>query len=191
MAALTGGLCWLIRHDRTPGAQQAAPVDWPAETSLQRATEQFTLLIFLHPHCPCSHTSLEACEELLRQVGGRVQTRAVFVVPPGAEPGWERGDLWERAARQGRVTTVVDAEAVEARRFGVSTSGLVLLYDAQGRLCFEGGITAGRNHPRPAPGVRAILAWVGGDTGAGRGAPVFGCRLVQDDAAAPEKGDAP
>ena len=57
---------------------------------------------------------------------------------------WARTGLWDQAEAIPGVRIWTDVGAVEARRFGAATSGLVLVYDASGRLVFQGGITPAR-----------------------------------------------
>jgi hypothetical protein len=72
---------------------------------------------------------------------------------------------------------VRDDRGVEAERFGTSTSGQTLLYSADGRLLFSGGITGSRGHAGDNEGRDGLVALL---TRAGSGrtrASVFGCPL--------------
>jgi len=66
---------------------------------------------------------------------------------------------------------------VEARRFGVETSGQTLLYDAGGRLIFSGGITGSRGHAGDNAGEAALVALLTSGQADRRATSVFGCPL--------------
>ena len=66
-----------------------------------------------------------------------------------------------------------------ARRFGVLTSGHVLLYDSSGRLIYSGGITASRGHRGDNFGRSALLAAILGAPPSRGSNPVFGCPLFE------------
>ena len=72
----------------------------------------------------------------------------------------------------------MDGDGAEARRFGVATSGHVLLYDPRGDLIFSGGITAGRGERGDNRGRAALLGRIMGTGREGLEHPVFGCPLA-------------
>lgn len=180
VVAWCGAIAWGLRvvyaHTTTPGAQGDAAVAWPADAPFARATDNFTLVMFVHPDCPCTASSLE---ELRAVVHDAARSPAiVFVVGTGGSSGadWHAGDDLAGARR------VLDPDGAIARRFGAETSGHVVLYDAGGRLRFAGGITGSRAHAGDNVGRRAVLAALA-DTGAGSAAaahPVFGCALADE-----------
>ena len=73
---------------------------------------------------------------------------------------------------------VFDPDGVEARRFGAETSGHTLLFGADGRLLFSGGITASRGHAGDNAGESAIVALVNNQTPTRTQTLVFGCSLA-------------
>jgi len=93
------------------------------------------------------------------------------------DDAWDQTDLLKRATALPNVTVLRDDEGREAKRFGVETSGQTLLYDANGRLVFSGGITGSRGHAGENAGELALIALLN-DGHADRGnANVFGCPL--------------
>jgi hypothetical protein len=90
---------------------------------------------------------------------------------------WVQSDLWVTASSIPGVHVLRDVDGADARRFGAWTSGQTLLYDAQGRLRFSGGITDARGHEGDNAG-RASLESIlfHGETPAAR-TSVFGCGL--------------
>ena len=80
------------------------------------------------------------------------------------------------------MTVIRDEGGAEALRFRAAASGLVLLYDGQGRLRFAGGITSSRGHEGDSFGRRRILAVLAGASADREDAPVFGCAFgIKED----------
>ena len=190
LVAIGIGLHWLLQYQSQAADQGAAPRDWPRECMIHPAPGRFTLLLFVHPHCPCTRATLGELSWLAPRTQANVDIQVLFVRPPGAADGWERGGLWDKAAAIPGVGLSADEDGREARRFGAETSGLALLYDSWGRRVFRGGITAGRGHAGDNPGRQAILACLANPAepsagvqlapDAGRSAPVFGCPLLEE-----------
>jgi len=88
---------------------------------------------------------------------------------------------------------LTDEDGIEARSFGAVTSGQALLYSAQGRLLFSGGITESRGHSGDNAGRSAIESLVmNGSEGLRTPAstPVYGCPLCRGSKWGLDKGDA-
>src|SRR5262249_9742777 len=122
LSAVGAGAAWLLDYRDDPGRPAGAPADWPAGSALERRPGAFTLLFFAHPRCPCTRASLEELAWLLTRSRGKVDARVLFVLPPGAPPGWERSHLWRRASAIPGLAVACDPSGREARRFGVETS---------------------------------------------------------------------
>lgn len=166
----------------TPGRAGDAPASWPAGGGLPRAADRPTLLMFLHPRCPCSRASVDELEVLLSHCRGRLEAVVVFQDAAGDAAS---SALWHRAASLPGATVVSDRGA-ERRLFGGHTSGETLLFAADGWLLFRGGITGGRGHRGDNPGRDAIEALVL-DPDFLRGVhshqgPVYGCPLAAEPA---------
>jgi hypothetical protein len=174
--AVAAGLRALMVYDNSAGPAAAAPLEWPAESRIARDANGPTLVMLAHPRCDCTSASLTELEELLARTSVHPRTYIVFIRPGRVPGGWERTALWQRATSLAGVTVVRDDEGIEARRFGVKTSGQVLLYDASGRLTYAGGTTGSRGKTGNNAGRAAILAALAGDS-APTVASVFGCAL--------------
>lgn len=137
--------------------------------------------MLVHPRCPCSAASLEELDRVMARAGDRVAAQVVVVTPPGLATNEHDADLPRRAAAIRGVTVVHDANGVEADRFGVATSGQTLLYAADGRLLFAGGLTPSRGHEGDNAGRDAVLASLftpgAVDDAASPTTPVYGCPL--------------
>jgi hypothetical protein len=184
LAALATAATILLTYDNTPGAvTQRAPASWPSQTSLARVEGRPTLVMLLHPKCPCSRASVAELSVLLARAPGALTTHIVFHAPEGASEDWHRTDLWDAAAAIPGAVVGTDQGGAEARRFGIATSGHTLLYDGDGRLQFTGGITASRGHQGDNAGRRTILALLQQRPVQRHYASVFGCSLLEHDAA--------
>jgi hypothetical protein len=149
-----------------------------------------TLLLFAHPHCPCTRASLVELRRIMSQGEESAQAYVVFIQPDGASDEWATTSLWNFAATIPGVTCVADPGLRETAIFGALTSGQVVLYDAGGRRRYSGGITIARGHEGANPGASAIAAGLAGRSAPLSGAPVFGCPLFNTDATACHGGKA-
>ena len=187
LAAAASGLAVLWAYDNEPGTGAAAPSTWPEGTRLRRAGDRPTLVLLAHPQCSCTRASLDELAEALARAAVRPRTYVLFIRPAGFSEEWTHTDLWRTAAALPDVTVVRDDGGVEARRFGVSTSGQTLLYDRAGTLLFAGGITGARSHRGDNDGRRAIVALLNDGASAGTATKVFGCALFGPARVAPEE----
>jgi hypothetical protein len=177
VAAAIAGLGLLGAYARTPGARQHAP-EYVAN---QNPKTRPSLVMFIHPQCPCSSASVEELNHILARCPGKAAVQVFAVMPPGADLKWADAPLIQRAREIPGVQVKVDDRAQESRRLGVETSGHVLLYDAHGNLRFTGGITPSRGHVGDSAGSDAIISILNGEPQALGKAPtqtdVFGCAL--------------
>jgi hypothetical protein len=169
------GIVW--NHELTPGAPGVPPPQWPAGSHLQLAASQPTLLLFAHPHCPCTRTSISELNALMSQLGGQVTAHVLFVKPERVTADWEDTALWRSAAAIPDVQVQRDEGGHEARRYHVVTSGQTVVYDVHGRLLFSGGITPSRGHVGDNAGRDAILSLLAHGKADRYNTFVFGCAL--------------
>ena len=80
-------------------------------------------------------------------------------------------------------TVVVDPDGNLAARMNATTSGLCILYSADGELLFHGGITTGRGHEGESLGRVAIRDILRGRGSCRQRLPAFGCELVGNSTA--------
>jgi hypothetical protein len=186
-AAVIGGMGAMVRYQMTPASiAPPAPPQWPANARITRATDRPTLVMALHPACPCSRASISELSALLARVPQqRLAVRVLVVHPSGAPAEWDDSDLVRSARAVPGVTVSIDDGGADVAAFGATTSGQVALYDAQGRALFSGGITDGRGHEGDNPGLDAVLAALGEPNAipaqnppAMHTTPVFGCPLM-------------
>jgi len=171
------GISFLWNYGSTPGLAATAPVRWPAGSRIERAPDLATLVMLVHPHCPCTRASIGELSRLMTQAQGRVKAYVLFVKPPNFSDEWVQTDLLASAAAIPGVRVVRDDEGVEAARFHAATSGQTMLYDAEGKLLFSGGITSARGHAGDNAGRAAIVSLLTTDDVAQKETAVFGCPL--------------
>lgn len=175
LGAVGTGFVIAWKYSATAGSGTNAPAIWPPLSHLPRATDRYTLVMFVHAHCPCSRASLAELGKLNARLRGRMQTDIVFV-PEDERPDFVEATLRERAHSL-TDALVLDDPGGEAKRFGAETSGSVIVYDPGGRLVFSGGLTAIRSHEGGSAGQDRIVALVTTGNADRADSPVFGCSL--------------
>jgi len=182
LALVSTGMVLLAAYKGTPGVVAPSPRHWPVGTTLSHDPAQPTLVLFLHPQCPCSRATIGELEMLMAQLHDPLRVQVAFIQPPGTSDDWVETDLWSTAARIPGVSVLRDREGIEAARFQVQTSGEALLYSAGGELLYEGGITIARGHAGENPGRSSIAALVQGQRPPTHRRPVFGCPMFEGPA---------
>ncbi|HEX8891004.1 MAG TPA: hypothetical protein VF779_17785, partial [Pyrinomonadaceae bacterium] len=142
LLAIGFGVCVLCNYENTPGVAATPPERWPVESHVELAPEGATLVMLVHPHCPCTRASIAELAALMAHCQGRLTAYVLFLKPEGFSDEWEKTDLWQSAVSIPGVHAVFDDDGAEALRFHAATSGQTILYAADGRLLFSGGITS-------------------------------------------------
>jgi hypothetical protein len=173
------GLSLVWGFENAPGKSGTPPGRWPDNSEIPHDTRLPTLVLFIHPHCPCSRATIGELAILMTGSQGLVNARAVFVKPADFHEAWEKTDLWTSATQIPGVTVTTDNMGVEAQRFGSATSGQVSLYSTAGQLLFHGGITGSRGHSGDNDGRSAVMSLLTTGKAAKTHTPVFGCPLAQ------------
>ena len=186
------GFRGLLRYEAIAAQPATLAGVWPCASLLSRSTASpFTLLMFVHPHCPCSAASLSELNAIKTKCPD-LAVSVLFLKPAGLtsrlSKDWERDSLWQRAATIPGVRLISDVDGSESDNFGALTSGQVALYNRAGHLVFNGGITGSRGHVGDNIGAHTVVAVVRGDGGFSQRlatthhAAVFGCPLKDDRA---------
>ena len=172
------GFLMLAEEEFTPLEAGPQVALFPRNSALQLVSDKPTLVLFAHPHCPCTRASLHELDGLLAQTQNRVSAIVVFTIPDGVPAGWEQGDLWNSATTIPGLHVIRDPGGREAHRFDVEGSGHVLLYASSGKLLFSGGITASRGHEGDNVGRSAVVSFILEGHASVSQTPVFGCSLL-------------
>jgi hypothetical protein len=189
-ACVLGGYLWVTNY----GFRTEQPASgfrhegWPSESQISLAAGRPTLLLFLHPRCPCTRATLRELEKI---ISGRLLTReriprfiAVAPLPFGAAEDWRNTDTIQSALSLPNSSVVWDVGGTEARRFGVATSGTLMLFLPDGTRLFAGGVTASRGHEGDNAGTDRLLAALVDHT-IQQPTRVFGCTLYLGKSAVP------
>jgi hypothetical protein len=177
LAAVIGGAWSLARHSATPGPVIHAGAAWPVSDRLPHSARTYTLVMTVHPDCPCSRASVNELNVLMARCGGHLNAIVLFAEPQGLTRDSTATSLWKSASSIPGVTCVHDPNEELSARFKAGTSGQTFVYDGQGNLRFNGGITIARGHDGDSDGLDAITAIVNGREPAVQQTPVFGCSL--------------
>jgi hypothetical protein len=178
ISGVVWGMKWLGDYSFKPGAAGVPAETWPAGATLKRDAAKFTLIVALHPECPCSRATLSQIDSILVQSGGAVDAVVIFSDSVTDTPA-KNSPLYQQAVAMPRVRIVCDDTGGLLRSFAFRTSGEARLYHPDGTLAFCGGITPSRGHMGDNPGQSAVIAAVLNQPGPGlqAGTPVFGCSL--------------
>ena len=168
----------LWRYSGTPGQSSKPPEPWPAASALQLSTAGKTLVMFVHPHCPCTRASLAQLARVAARCPETFTPWIVFTGPDGTPDGWQQGDLWDLAAAIPGAHRFVDADGIESARFHAVTSGQTVVYDSTGALKFNGGITGARGHEGDNDGQDSVMQILNEGSSSCRESPVFGCPII-------------
>lgn len=172
------GFWKLFVYSNNPGEDARVSADWPKNTHLSRDHGVSTLIIFAHPHCPCSAATIGELERLIPQIRDKANSVIVFFKPAKKSDDWVKNEtLWKRALSIPGVHLEIDDGGIEASLFDAKTSGQTFLYDSEGKLVFRGGITPARGHMGDSVGRSSILQYFKSGTTQITEAPVFGCSL--------------
>jgi hypothetical protein len=166
---VAGGMGVLVAYQMHAGRQKIAPQNAPIPVK-----GRATLLVFIHPMCSCTNATLNELDKIASTNGDKL---TIKVLCENLEPQWADSDVVRRAKEIPGVEVWTDAKGELAQKVGALTSGFVVLYDANGRKVFQGGITASRAHEGDNEGEDAIDEFVSKGKIALRNTPTYGCAL--------------
>lgn len=167
----------LYTYTNLPGPVGDVPELWPLESKLERSLVKPNLIMFAHPRCSCSRASLNELSIILAKAKKQASVQVVFYKPRGMALDWVESDLWFKARNLPGVSTVVDLDGREARKFGAMTSGHTVLYGKGRELLFSGGITDSRAHEGDNLGRTSVIDLLLGRIASVGITKTFGCEL--------------
>jgi len=173
------GIRQKLRFDYTPGAQGIMPATWPAHSSIRRAANAPTLLVFSHPLCSCTKSTLGELARVLAESPVHPAVEILFFASSG-NSSKEIPDLWKKASALPYAKVSWDEGGREAARFGARTSGTIYVFGPDGQRIFQGGITASRGHEGDNRGEQALLSALATERPQQHLFRVFGCGLFAD-----------
>ncbi len=160
IASVGYGYSMLIHYGLKPNSRINNLASWPQQSKLLLDKQLNTLVVFIHPKCPCSRATLVELDRLLVNANNKLKVIAVFIQPVASDADWSKTDLWQQAGLLKGVQRYIDKANLEAGLFNATTSGEVYLFKPNGGLVYHGGITAGRGHEGDNAGRSAIVTYV-------------------------------
>lgn len=157
------------------------PKLWPLATEI-KAVPTPSLIVFLHPHCPCSVATVRELERMMPKLINRVRVVAVFIQPETESEEWVQTSLYFKAKRITGVRVITDYNYKEADAFDAQVSGQAFFYNQNGVLVLAGGLTPARGHEGESVGQSVILNFLDGRTSEVSRAQAFGCALRKGSA---------
>jgi hypothetical protein len=177
-SAVALGFVALQLHGSSPGQIGAAIEHWPNSSRVPLARRRPTLVMAVHPQCPCTRASASELARVLTSCEGLAEVYILIFLPDRVGHGWVTTDALRLLGTMPGVHLIDDPSGEEAAHFGARTSGLVALYAQNGRLLFRGGITGTRGHEGDNEGRRALIGLIRNNRSSyPRETPVFGCPI--------------
>lgn len=174
------GIVKWAQYEGAAGEAAIAPLQWPVIANLQRDERLATLVVALHPECPCSKATVSELSTLMAQslhLSSKVRTYVIFLHLDAEDRSSVGSSLWNEASKIPGVEVIDDRNGALLRGFGALTSGQTYLYDTRGQLVFQGGITPVRGQTGINRGSLAIKAYLDSHVVADRRTPIYGCSL--------------
>jgi hypothetical protein len=169
----------MLAYANSPGVAGSPPSNWPDSSRVPLDTKLPTLIMFVHPHCPCSRASIGELALLMAHSQGRVSAHVFFLKPPETPADWAQTGTWREAAVIPGIAVHEDKAGFEANLFHSETSGDVVLYNGKGKLIFHGGITSARAHSGDNAGRSTVQALLLNEPVRLSQTSVFGCSLFK------------
>lgn len=178
---VAGGFA-MFRHEFTAGETEPAPQELPKEFSKlgPKTDAELTLIMAVHPDCPCTSASIEQLDRFLTSHPEKTQAVAFFWTDPqNPDPiDLSSNAYWSRLSKMKAARIYPDPGGQNAAKLGALVSGAVAAYDANGKLRFQGGLTATRGHAGPSPSIDVLTCIAEGREICGSNqSPNFGCSL--------------
>src|SRR6266852_2319151 len=76
--AVAFGINALWTYATTPGRAAETTRDWPGGAPIKRAEGQATLVMFVHPQCPCTAASLGELAIIMAHAQGQLEANVFF-----------------------------------------------------------------------------------------------------------------
>lgn len=173
------GMFW--HYKNTGDAPLPTAQSWPKQTELVLAHDTQTLLMFLHPRCPCTLASVRELRRVLNESATLPHVTFVIYQPAKAGAEWQTSPLIDLARQIPGAAISWDRGGKLAPTFAATTSGQVQLYNKQGDCLFNGGVTRSRGHEGENAASQTLLHSLQGEQQAFTHGTVYGCALQVTD----------
>ena len=178
---IVSGSVKILDYSNRPGESGDVPERILKLNELENALSPSapTLLLFLHPHCPCTKATIKNLDSVLNTSPDTVNFYAVAFCPLDETEQWVQSPIMNTLIEDLDAKVIIDHGSEISSAFGIKCSGHILLYSDRGELQFDGGITSSRGHEGyclPQNDLQKILS---NDAEQPVHWPVFGCPLVR------------
>jgi hypothetical protein len=158
--AVATGFFALQLYKSSPGQGGRNIEHWPGTSRVPHHDTRPTLIVAVHPLCPCTQATVSELARVLTRCKGQVEVHVLVYLPEHAGHAWSPTRRLRGLGTMPGVHLVDDPAGEQAALFGARTSGLVALYGQDGRLLFRGGLTSARGHEGDSEGQRALLGLI-------------------------------
>ncbi len=173
---LIGSLLALAVYSQNPG--EIGTPEREQVLAIPYSFDRETLIMAIHPQCPCSSASVYELQRLVTRSGSSFDILVLAYEPSTDKDDWSHALMHRIESKLPDSTILVDPDAEMARSLGMRTSGSVVLVSKAGIPLFWGGITASRGHAGDNIGSDAILAILDGGLTNASPTNVYGCSLT-------------
>ncbi len=180
--AVLYGLSLMAWYSNKAGKIGSAPQQLPDGTPVTIDNHHYQLLMFIHPRCPCTQSSVRELERLMSRGTEKISCTIFCFQPSDKNKGWSNTDITQSVKLIPNSNLIPDIDGEWIKIFKANTSGHVLLYHPNGQLLFSGGITAARGHEGDNSGKTFISDVVNAESYQNRKnyqCPVFGCPILR------------
>jgi hypothetical protein len=146
-------------HNTPPGPPGLIVGQRPGPARFPHNRDRHTLIMAVHPGCPCTRISVSEPASILTRCEGRVEVYVLIFTPERGDEAWRPIEGLRRLGTIAGVHLIEDRGGAEAARFGARTSGHVASHAPDGPLVFRGGITSVRDHDGDMPASRRSSPW--------------------------------
>lgn len=180
------GFSFLLEHDfQSNDLPKTTAVNWSevlgdqSELSKQFSQHPLTIVVAVHPKCPCTKATLQELQERTKFANVSVKTMVLAYTPASEKenPEWTKTPTLDLLQELPGASIVRDIDAGIAIRLRLEVSGAVLVTDQSGKTWLQGGITASRSCRGNCPGSIALEQILAGRLTRPVFSPVFGCRI--------------
>lgn len=179
MMCLLAGVFVVTGYATNPGEQHRLLFEWPSSSYMERSRDLTTVVLFVHPRCPCTFASKREFERLLPTITESVLLKVVYFHPKNESEQWVRSTKLFQAFNQlAPGAAVMDCNGLEAQSFGVKNSGHILAFSPSGKCLYSGGVTPSRGHEGSNFGLSALRVAIEKQQRTRLDFPVFGCSIV-------------
>lgn len=188
LAAVISGNIYLANYHNKAGPRiEELVLEWPS-TELELDQEIPTVVVAIHPQCPCSTATAAELNRILCRYGKAVRLYVLVYYPSqmSADPSWDQSMTMNAFRIIPSAAFIKDLDGSIALKFHMLTSGHSRVYSPENKLLFCGGITLSRAHEGDNIASAGMLSALRKQANTLEKHVVFGCRLGNEMKASEE-----